>query len=303
MIDSVPMGANELIEQQLDERLKGLEQTLKCDILTFVGDIIDGVDDVVRNIIEQKRKNSKNQKKLTVFLTTPGGYIGVVQRIVDILRHHYRIVDFFIPNYAFSAGTVFAMSGDAIYMDYYSRLGPIDPQLERPDGKMVPAVGYLIQWERLLEKARNGSITLPEVQLMLEGFDQAELYQYEQARELSISLLEEWLVKYKFKNWKKTETRLMQVTEEMKKQRASEIGTILNDTDRWHVHGYGISMGVLKKDLNLVIDDFGSNLKLCDKIKQYHTLLDDYMIKMSQKGILHTAGIYRPFLDMHVHGE
>lgn len=303
MNNPVPMVANELIEQQLDQRLKDLEQTLRCDILTFVGDIIAGVDDEVKNIVEQKRRNPKNRKKLTVFLTTPGGYIEVVQRIVDTLRHHYKIVDFVIPNYAFSAGTVFAMSGDAIYMDYYSRLGPIDPQLKRPDGKMVPAVGYLIQWERLLKKAREGSITLPEVQLMIEGFDQAELYQDEQARLLSISLLEEWLVKYKFKNWKKTKTRRLQVTPEMKKQRASEIGTILNDTERWHVHGYGISMDVLKKDLNLVIDDFGSIPNLYDKIKQYHTLLDDYMIKMGQRGILHMVGVYQPFLATYRHGE
>ena len=71
---------------------------------------------------------------------------------------------------------------------------------------MVPALGYLIQWERLLEKARSGNITLPEVQLMIEGFDQAELFQYEQAKELSISLLEEWLVKYKFKNVSKEDS-------------------------------------------------------------------------------------------------
>lgn len=258
------------------------------------------MDDVVKNVVEQKRRNNKKRDKLTVFLTTPGGYIEVVQRIVDTLRHHYKIVDFIIPNYAFSAGTVFAMSGDAIYMDYYSRLGPIDPQLERPDGKMVPAVGYLIQWERLLEKAKDGNITLPEVQLMIEGFDQAELYQYEQARELSISLLKEWLVKYKFKNWKKTVTRRLSVTKAMKINRAEEIAKELNNTERWHVHGYGISMDVLIKDLNLVIDDFGRNLKLCDKIKQYHTLLDDYMAKMNQMGVLHKVGIYRPF---HSHGE
>ncbi len=31
------------------------------------------------------------------------------------MRHHYKCVDFIVPNSAYSAGTVLAMSGDAIY--------------------------------------------------------------------------------------------------------------------------------------------------------------------------------------------
>ena len=61
--------------------------------------------------------------------------MDVVQRVVDTLRRHYNLVDFIIPNYAYSAGTVLAMSGDAIHMDYYSRLGPIDPQIETERGR------------------------------------------------------------------------------------------------------------------------------------------------------------------------
>ena len=300
MNNQVPMAANEFIEQQLDKHLRDLENTLDSDILTFVGPVVTGVDDVVKNVVEQKAKNYKKRDKLTVFLTTSGGYIEVVHRMVDTIRHHYKVVDFVIPNYAFSAGTVFALSGDAIYMDYYSRLGPIDPQIERLGGRMVPALGYLVQWERLIKKAQDGSITLPEVQLMIQGFDQAELYQYEQAKELSISLLKDWLVSFKFKNWNKTKTRKITVTQKMKEDRAKEIAEKLNDTEKWHMHGYGISMDVLINDLNLVIDDYGKNLKLCDKIKQYHTLLDDYMAKMSQAGVVHKVGIYQPY---HSHFE
>jgi len=108
-----------------------------------------------------------------------GGYLEPVHRIVDTIRHHYGHVGFIIPNHAFSAGTVLAMSGDDIYMDYYSRLGPIDPQVQSARGRPVPALGYLVQWERLLAKAKTGELTEPEVLLMIQGFDQAELYAYE----------------------------------------------------------------------------------------------------------------------------
>jgi hypothetical protein len=295
MSSPVPMNANQYIERQLDDHARDLERRLNSHVMSFNGSLIGGVDDAIRAAVEQRTQRERTRDKLTMCVTTFGGYIQIVHRIVDTLRYHYKIVDFIIPNYAFSAGTVLAMSGDAIHMDYYSRLGPIDPQVEIENGRLVPALGYLIQWERLLKKARQGKITLPEVQLMVDKFDQAELYQYEQERELSIALLKEWLAKYKFKNWTKTATRGIVVTDGMRKKRAAEIAKELNNTERWHVHGHGISMDVLRRDLNLMIDDFGQNATLSSQIRCYSGLLDDYMTKTGQQGVLHTVGVYVPF--------
>jgi len=295
MPGTLPTSANEFIEQQLDERLRQLVETLQADVLGFTGPLYRGVDDLLRSSIEDLIGQKEKRECLAIILTTFGGYIEVVQRMVETVRHHYPHVIFIIPNHAFSAGTVFAMSGDQIYMDYYSRLGPIDPQVEKTDGRVVPALGYLAQWERLLRKARKGEITLVEAQLMIDGFDQAELYAYEQARELSVALLKDWLVKYKFKNWKKTEGRGLPVTKRMRSRRAAAIARTLNNTERWHSHGHGISMEVIRRDLKLKIEDLSETPDLCDRVKQYHSLLDDYMGKMAQKGVLHTLGRYVPF--------
>lgn len=296
MVNAIPQNANAFIEQRLDECITALENSsLKADVLSFNGPLFMGVDDIVRNVIEEK-KQSSNRKKLVILLTTTGGYIEVVHRIVDTLRHHYKYVDFIIPNYAYSAGTVLAMSGDDIYMDYYSRLGPIDPQLETQSGRQVSALGYLIQWERLIDKAQKGTITMPEINLMMHGFDQAELYRFEQERELSIAFLEEWLVKYKFKNWKKTRTRGIKVTQKMRKERASKIAKELNNVEKWHTHGHGISMDVLDKHLQLIIEDFSQKPDIHDKIRSYHNLLVDYMIKRDNNGVIHVSGSYLPFM-------
>ena len=116
-----------------------------------------------------------------MIVETEGGYIEVADRIVDAIRHYYGEVEFFIPNYAMSAGTVLVMSGDAIHMDYYSVLGPIDPQVRRPgSGRMVPALGYLVQYKRLLEKSSKQPLSTAELTILVECFDQAELYHYEQ---------------------------------------------------------------------------------------------------------------------------
>ncbi len=292
----IPITANEFIEQQLHERLVAIEDKFTAHALSFSGPLYLGVDDILRATIENRCIQKPASDKLVVVLTTTGGYIEVVQRIVATIRKHYAIVDFVIPNYAYSAGTVFALSGDAIFMDYYSRLGPIDPQIETSKGMMVSALGHLEKYKALVEKAQKGKISPAEVQLLIDGFDQAELYNYEQAIELSVAALEEWLVKYKFKNWRKTETRKLAVTARMKKQRAASIGKKLNDTKRWHSHGYGISMEVLRKELNLKIDDFGADPPASLVIRSYSDLLSDYMSKRGTRGVVHINSDYRSFM-------
>ena len=291
MSSLAPYNSNEIVEADLDSRLVALGDAFDGDPLTFSGDLIHGVDGIIREAIERIRLES-DRNRLVVTLDTPGGYIEIVQRIVETLRHHYEYVDFIIPDSAYSAGTVLAMSGDAIYMNYYSRLGPIDPQVMGVTGNMVPALGYLVAWERLLAKAERAELTDVEARLMLEGFDQAELYKYEQARELSISLLREWLVSYKFKDWEITETRQEKVTPKLKKERAEEIARELNNTERWHSHGHGISMAVLRRDLRLKIDDYDENPQLGSSVKNYYNLFEDYRMLRSGIMVLHHPGRY-----------
>lgn len=270
---------------------------MQADCIALWGPLINGVDDLIRIEIEELRKRSK-KNKLVVILTSGGGYAEVVQRIAETLRHHYMTVEFIVPNYAYSAGTILVMSGDAIHMDYYSRLGPIDPQVPTKDGKQVPALGYLEKYKELIDKSKSpDGLSLAEIQLLVDGFNQAELYQYEQARDLSVALLREWLVKYKFKDWNKTEGHQTPVTQEMKKQRAEEIANELNNTKRWHTHGRGISRDVLEKDLKLKIDDLDAPAatSLNKKIKEYYDLLADYMAKRSTSGVVHSRGAWKPF--------
>ena len=62
----------------------------------------------------------------------------------------------------------------------------------------------------------------------------------------------------------KTEIRKIKVTKKIREERAAQIAKELNRTERWHTHGHGISMDVLRKDrrLKLKIDDFGQDQEL-----------------------------------------
>jgi len=290
-----PIDADFVVQEQLDRLLGKVAQAFKTDALGCSGALMFGTDTVFRRVIEARKKGDPD-RKLTIVLTTVGGIVEVVQRIVAIIRHHYDLVNFVIPDFAFSAGTVLVMSGDAIYMDYFSRLGPIDPQIERGE-RLVPALGYCERYQDLIKESGNRQLTDAELAVLISAFDQAELHQYEQARDLSVSLLQDWLVRYKFKNWDKTEERGVAVTTEMKKDRATEIALVLNDTKKWHSHAAGISAQVLRDELNLKIDDLDGNRKRT--VDNYHSLLDDYMRRRGHFGVLHMRSQY---MSYHVHG-
>ena len=287
--------SSSIVEAELESHLNDIEKELDSDILVFKGPIYYRIDDVIRDGVEWLREGKKRKdKKLVVVLETTGGDINVTERIANVFRKHYARVEFIIPNFAMSAGTILVLSGDAIHMDYYSTLGPIDPQVKNADGNWVPALGYLAEYERLIKKASAEGLTTEETTYLVRRFDPAELYSYKQARDLTIKLLEEWLVKYKFRNWKETTTRKLKVTPAMRRARASDIARELNKTDDWCSHGRGISMEVLRKKLNLRIDDIEENQNLNDKLKIYYKLLEDYMDKLGQSAVLHVKGRYIP---------
>jgi ClpP class serine protease len=182
--------SNSIIEGQLNARAATLAETADADVLGYIGPMAKPADDEIKDAIEVI---DPKRAALLVLIETSGGYITVVERIAQILRHHYRQVVFAVPTFAMSAGTVLVMSGDAIWMDYASTLGPIDPQVMGKSHHFVPALGYLEQYDRLIEKSREGTLTTAELAYLIQNFDPAELYRYEQERELSIALLEKWL--------------------------------------------------------------------------------------------------------------
>lgn len=163
-----------------------------------------------------------------------------------------------------SAGTIFCMASDKIYMDYASSLGPIDPQVPDKEGKyLVPALGYLDKVAELIEKSRSNTITPAEF-MLIEKQDLAMLRFYEQARELSKTSLKQWLNNCKFRDWSLHQTTdpRAPVIQEEKIQRAEEIATLLSDNGYWSSHGRFIGMGTSRKQLRLKMEDFGGNTEL-----------------------------------------
>lgn len=276
-----------LNQSAVSDLLAKLETKLNADVFTYYGEIVNGVEREVKDIIENLAKDDKKHRALYVFLTTPGGSLIPVQRMVDILRHFYEEVNFIIPDYAYSAGTIWCMSGDNIYMNYYSSLGPIDPQVQTKDGNFVAALGYLDKINEMLEKANRNDLTQAEF-LILKDFDLAELRSYEQAKELAVDMLKKWLTKYKFKDWVTHSSNGKPVTEAEKEARALEIANMLSDNNVWKSHGRPIGIQVLTDELHLKIVDFEQDPELNSIISEYYDSLTEYIQSHSYRFFFQT---------------
>jgi len=286
--------ADEIVSITLEQANTALAKHFDSDVFLLNSPMEFGLDDFVRDEIELLSEQDGKPTKLLVVLETPGGFIETVERIVAVFRRHYDQVEFVIPNFAYSAGTVLALSGDEIHMDYYSVLGPIDPQFRTENGKQVPGMGYIAKYRELLSSINSVDddkthTIKAELSFLLSKFDPAELFRVEQSIEHSKSLLTDWLPKYKFKDWKKTDTRGVDVTEPMKLQRAEQIAEVLGNAERWHSHGRGISRADLQDDeIGLKTADFGADPETNGLVRHYYGLFSDYMAKQGMRAALHS---------------
>ena len=251
-------------------------------IVAYYGDIgLDAIEQF-HNVIKDNVKKGKRKKKLLIILHTGGGVVEVVEKFVEVSRYFYNQIDFLVPEYAMSAGTIWCMSGDNIYMNYASSLGPIDPQVRNNNGKWIPALAYLEKFNEFIEKSRDNQLTNAEL-LLLNNLDLAELERYQQAANLSVDLLKQWLFTYKFKDWTKHKTNPERqgetVTDEEKRERARKIAVDLNNTSKWRSHNRFISMRTLQKDLRLLIEDYSNDTQMMYLIDKIHTLILQFLQK------------------------
>jgi hypothetical protein len=137
---------------------------------------------------------------LDLIIHSPGGSAESAEAIVKYLRSKFSDIRVFIPISAMSAATMIACSANRIVMGKHSFIGPIDPQmvLATPLGnRMIPAQAILDQFSRAQKECQNPRL-LTSWLPMLQQFGPALLQQCQEAIDLSLVLVSEWLEKYMF---------------------------------------------------------------------------------------------------------
>ncbi len=212
-----------------------------------------------------------NGNGIDVIIETPGGSAEVVEDLVRLVRGKHEKLGVIIPGYAKSAGTIFAMAADEILMGDMSALGPIDAQIIS-NGKRFSAEAYL----EGLEKIKRDVLQTQKLNLayipMLQNISPGEIQNCENAQNFSKSLVEEWLVEYRFKGWGKHSSTGEAVTDDEKKQRAQKIAEELCRHSRWLTHARSLKIKDLE-GLQLEITDYSKDHALNEAINRYYTLL------------------------------
>jgi len=217
--------------------------------------------DLLRNVKE---------KNIDFYLETPGGNGHTAEDIARFLHKKFQRIAFIISGEAKSAGTILALSGHEIYLTNTGSLGPIDAQIPYHRGR-YSAHDY-IEWlkEKMDEAKKEGSLNPVDAQIISQ-INPGEVKQVYNALQFAYDVVRKWLVKYKFSNWDKTETRKKAVTVHMKKMRANSIAKQLCNHTRWRNHGRSIKIDDLKS-IGLKVISLDKNTDVVELVYRIQTI-------------------------------
>lgn len=193
---------------------------------------------------------------IDIFIATPGGLSNQVARFVDATRQKFENVDFFIPHIAMSAGTIWILSGNEIWMDERATFGPIDPQVVGKNGQFLPLQSLQVLVNEIQKKGldalnKGKQPDWTDVEL-LKNIDPKELGYSISASDYSIQLASTYLKDHKFRDWQ-TRSNGDPVDDAFKSKKASEIAALLCSHTHWKAHSHGISRQVAWNEVKLKI--------------------------------------------------
>lgn len=272
-----------IVDQQLqpgtnlmEEVVRGISEIERIRLrpcIVYVGNVVkkddsgasgvDSSDDLPFR--EMVAKVPADQRSVDVLLATLGGSAQQVSNFVNCLRARFDEVHFLIPSFCMSAGTLFALSGDHIWMTERACLGPIDPQVPTAGGRYVPAQALLLllaEIQRIGDEAVKNGQPVPWAYVrVIDSLDKKELGEAITASQYSHTMAAQFLQRFKFRHWTVRESSQVPITEQDRAARANEIAAALGSHDRWKSHGHSLSRDVLWNELRLRIDNPDATLE------------------------------------------
>ncbi|MGR3177937.1 MAG: SDH family Clp fold serine proteinase [Candidatus Anammoxibacter sp.] len=282
------MSANQL-EQELLSLIKAFNEKRGTFLLVMASAFNKSIPDVALSqedfyMIADMLNDIKNVSKVDIYLETPGGSGEAAEEIVEFLRNEFEYVSFIVSGEAKSAGTLMVLSGDEILMTKTGSLGPIDAQV-RIGRSTISAYDYMEWVEEKMKEAEVKERLNPFDATMVAQISPGELKGVNHSLKFAEDLVGEWLKKYKFKHWKVTETRKIEVTDDMKEKRAKEIAEKLINHSTWRSHGRSIKI----KDL----ENIGLRITEIDNDSELKNIV--YRIQVVCRLLFATTNIYKIF--------
>ncbi len=244
------------------ERIKAIQTQRGSKIIVYYSISILDFDDA--KVLAELLQSIGKQKKLDLFLLSPGGFIDPAFKMAKLCRdfaeEKFSVI---IPYYAKSAATLLSLGADQLVMGHPSEIGPIDPRIRVKDnyGREIDVSATAIKDAlKVIEELSGGS---PEKSLkympLIEKINLDTLGEYERALNAS-------------KQYAKT---LLETGKLLKdKSKAEEVAT--NLATGYYSHGYAIYADEAIHKLNFDID-FVDNDNTWTPIWQLYNLYDAFI--------------------------
>ena len=262
LIDVLPQNTN--VRDEVRRAIGDVEAIRQRPMLVYAANVLKAQVDTPVGIVladdlafsEMVAQVPAGEKAIDVFAVTGGGLAQQVAQFVNRLRPRFDHVGFILPHIAMSAGTIWALSGDEIWMDERASLGPIDPQVPGRGGRFLPAQALLSLIDEMRKRGEDRiKQGLPpawtDLQL-LRNLDAKEIGDAYTSSQYSIQLAANYLENYKFKSWV-THQNGNPVSQAERRDRALLVAQKLCDHSQWKAHSHGINREVAWTDLKLKI--------------------------------------------------
>jgi ATP-dependent protease ClpP protease subunit len=137
----------------ISENLEKIHQSDYYDI---------GSDRDVMRFVSQLN-SFRSDQMIDILLHTSGGDSYNTKVMIDVLMNHRGEKRIYIPYYAYSAGTMIALTGSKIYMNRNSHLSPIDSQMTIHNDQLFQTsipVGILSQLSHIYPSNENNLLMI-----------------------------------------------------------------------------------------------------------------------------------------------
>jgi len=193
------------------------------------------------------------EKGLDLILHTPGGGLEATESIVDYLRQVFgNDIRAIVPQVAFSAGTMIALSCKSIVMGKHSSLGPTDPSI----GPF--SVYHIIkQFEQAKKEIMSNPDSIEYWSLILDKYRGDVLEYAINTRDLAKVLVKDWL------------NSNMLLNDKNQVAKSKKIIAYISQRKTTMSHNRHIPK-VKAKEIGLAIEDLEANQKIQDAVLSFH---------------------------------
>lgn len=185
---------------------------------TFPDDSIIPInEDDMNGFMNAVRYLEKRERGINLILHTPGGNVSATEKIIHYLKTKFNNKIYtYVPQVAFSCGTLIALASLKIYMGDHSNLGPIDPHInnaslvnilhdvELAKKEMEENPARIPFWQPIIAQYGNGLVQrcIKEIQHVKDiAYDYllSAMFNDNKDEKLILSIIEEFVDNTKFK--------------------------------------------------------------------------------------------------------